>query len=173
MNLSIGIARLDRLDLATILAAAACAVWLAAMSLTTGIAPAGPTPAAPPHVDREETDLRAFLGHYPPADDDRQRLGDFLAKNPGNALALFHHGLLAQRAGRVSDAAADYSRALSLRRDLADRSSPQSRDVLDRFAGEGLRVFLRERSLRPGDPAVDRAIDDLYFIRRSLAGGCD
>jgi hypothetical protein len=175
MNLPIALPKPDRLDLMSVLAAAACLVWLALLGLSPSAAPTGTgAPAVAPPTDLEEIDLRGFLGHYPPTRDDDPRLAEFLARHPRNALAHYHLGLSARGEGRLADAAGSFARALSIRRDLADRANPlESYALLDRFAEEGLGVFLRERALRPGDPAVERAVNDLYYIRRGLAGGCD
>ncbi len=161
----------DWLTLAVLAALAGALVWLL-------VPRRGDVPAAvPPErggVDAEVRVVADALGHYPPLPSDGETLAAWVAAHPGHPRALFDLATLYYLAGRLDAAALNYRQALLLDRSFADAKSPASQaDRLKQVVDEGLKVYQREKEINPGDAHVRQVIKDLYFIRRSLAGGCD
>jgi tetratricopeptide (TPR) repeat protein len=161
----------DYLTLAVLALLVAALVCLLVSWRRSAPAARHPEPAS---EDAEVRVVEEALGHYPPRPSDRDALAAWVAGNPGNSRALFELATLYYREGRLDAAAENYRHALVLNRSYADAKSPVSQvDMLKRVVDEGLRVYQREKEISPGDAHVRKVIKDLYFIRRSLAGGCD
>lgn len=127
-----------------------------------------------PGGGEEAVFLEKHLGHYPPVPDDIDNLASFVEEHPGNSRAFFHLGELFYRDGDLRRSTVNLRRALQISRDYVDPKSPYYQgEVLAEVVEKGLNIYRREKSLRPEDENVTKVIKDLYFIKRSMAGGCD
>lgn len=100
------------------------------------------------------------------------RAGELALANAGDNSQL--HLLLAEgyrERGQDAGALRAYRRAVELGRDYADRRSPH-------YLGTGFRDWVRgvkprlQREAAAAVPGAPEALRDLYFLERSLAGGC-
>jgi tetratricopeptide (TPR) repeat protein len=103
-----------------------------------------------------------------------QALKDLCRKDPFDASA---HALFGQACSRLQDypsAVREYRMCLALDADYADKKS-------DKFIGKGINCTLSECAPRlesellknPGDRQASRAIEDVHYLERMLAGGCE
>ncbi|MGC2424696.1 MAG: tetratricopeptide repeat protein [Nitrospirota bacterium] len=101
-------------------------------------------------------------------------LKDLCRKDPFEASA---HALLGQACSRLQDyplAMKEYRMCLELDADYVD-------DKSDKFIGKGINctlseckpLFESELSKNPGDKQASGAIQDVHYLERMLAGGCE
>jgi tetratricopeptide (TPR) repeat protein len=96
------------------------------------------------------------------------------AKEPNNPLSLLYQARLEYQVGRLTKAISTYRLAIEAEPDYVDRKSPL-------FFGEELQAQLdeaqgklqRERSLKPGDGEIATALNELLYLKRRIAGGCE
>jgi len=125
-------------------------------------------------IDMERTSLESYLGHYPPDAGDLNKMASFLTENPDNSAAFLSLGDVHYGEGELSMAVASYRQAVEINRRFCDTGDPAYHgEKLNDLVQEGLKVYKRERSMRPEDTRVRQTVKDLYFLQRSLAGGCD
>ena len=105
--------------------------------------------------------------HGPPDPAAWQSAVDGYGTYEGNSqFHLVVAGVHARGEGRLQEALAEYRRAIELNTEYADRRSPW-------YRGEELEplVARARKELLPAGQAK-RAVADLFYIERSLAGGC-
>jgi tetratricopeptide (TPR) repeat protein len=96
------------------------------------------------------------------------------AKDSNNPLSLLYQARLEYQLGRLTKAITSYRLAVEAEPDYVDSKSPL-------FFGRELQVQLdeaqeklqRERTLKPGDGEIARALNELLYLKRRLAGGCE
>ncbi len=169
----------DRITLLTGAAVAVLLIFLAVLTVEAFRTEAGDArrPGAGTgysKIDRDRDDLETRLGGYPPGKEDREDLEDFILEHPDNSAARLALGDLHRKDGELALAASSYRRAVELDRRYCDLKDPVYHgEEMNLLVENGLKVFRREKDLRPDDEAVIKAMRDLYFLKRSLAGGCD
>jgi tetratricopeptide (TPR) repeat protein len=168
--------RRDLLDYGTWALAAALLLWAGLLAGPgAALAPRGaaPVPAPAEEPDTQALAIREALGRYPPRPEDLARLLAFAEERPGSSRAYRHLGSLYLDKGMLAESARNFRRALDLDHRYVDESSPlYAGREMRRLVDDGLRVYAREKELRPDDPEVRATIKNLYVIQRSLAGGC-
>jgi hypothetical protein len=167
----------DLADFVTWGAAAALAVSLVILLARPAgekVAAPGPAVETAAEADQEALALEKELGHYPPVPADRQTLEAYAGRHPGQSRPLIFLGSFDLEGGNLRGAVEHLKKALEMERGYADaKSALYQGPLLKKVVDEGLRVYLREKEMRPGDKDVERIIKDLYFMKRSMAGGCD
>ena len=102
------------------------------------------------------------------------KLKEIEAVHPDKPGSLLWRGQLQYELGEVADSLASYRQAIDIEPGFIDKKSPL-------FAGTGIKAhveesqakLLREQTLKPGDSSIKKALDELLYIKRRLAGGCE
>ncbi len=102
------------------------------------------------------------------------KLKEIEAAHPDSPRALLWRGQLQYELGEIADSLASYRQAIDKEPGFIDKKSPL-------FAGTGIKAhveesqakLLREQTLKPGDSSIKKALDELLYIKRRLAGGCE
>lgn len=102
------------------------------------------------------------------------KLNDVEAAHPDNPRALLWRGQLRYELGEIADSLASYRQAIDKEPGFIDKKSPL-------FAGTRIRQHMeesqaklqREQTLKPGDSSIKKALEELLYIKRRLAGGCE
>ncbi len=81
---------------------------------------------------------------------------------------------LENKIGHLARAIHAYRRAVEKDPDYVDKNTPlfvgsEIMDIITVSRGK----LNRERKLRPGDQAIRTAINDIYYLQRRIAGGCE
>ncbi len=76
--------------------------------------------------------------------------------------------------GNLSDTIHAYRQVVDKDPDYVDKNTPlfigtEIMDVITEARGK----LSRERKLKPGDMKIKTAIDDIYYLQRRIAGGCE
>lgn len=76
--------------------------------------------------------------------------------------------------GQLADSIHSYRRAVELEPDFMDRrTSRYVGDEISSLVEEGRQKLGREKELKPNDLQVRAALEDVYYLQRRLAGGCE
>jgi len=103
-----------------------------------------------------------------------EKLKDIDAAHPDNPRSLLWQGKLQYELGEIADSLASYRQAIDKEPGFIDKKSPL-------FAGKDIRQHVeesqaklqREQTLKPGDSSIKKALEELLYIKRRLAGGCE
>lgn len=174
--------KLDKFDIINI----STAIVLVAGAVFYGMTPGGNTAAADAIAAARSGRIKADPAMVPKIaaakvlmDSGQTReaanaLKDLCRKDPFSASA---HALLGQACSRLQDyplAVKEYRTCLELNADYADKKS-------DKFIGNKINCtlsectprFESELSKNPGDKQASGAIQDVHYLERMLAGGCE
>jgi tetratricopeptide (TPR) repeat protein len=101
-------------------------------------------------------------------------LDEIAGKYPENPMTYVHMARIRLRQGRLAESIGQYRRAVEMSPDLVDNKTPFfiGRELKD-LVTEGREKLAREKALKPGDATVLRALGDIYYLQRRLAGGCE
>lgn len=102
------------------------------------------------------------------------KLKEIETAHPDKDGSLLWRGQLQYELGEIADSLASYRQAIDKEPGFIDKKSPL-------FAGTRIRQhveesqakLLREQTLKPGDSSIKKALDELLYIKRRLAGGCE
>jgi tetratricopeptide (TPR) repeat protein len=76
--------------------------------------------------------------------------------------------------GNLGDSIRSYRRAVEMEPDYMDRrTSRYIGDEIKELVEEGREKFGREKALKPKDKEVGKTLEDVYYLQRRLAGGCE
>lgn len=101
-------------------------------------------------------------------------LRQVMEKYPDNPLSYVYLAELHLKQGKLADAVQNYRRAVEMEPDYVDERAPLFRgDEIKEVVKEGVNKFQREKKLKPKDKEVLRALKDVYYLQRRLAGGCE
>lgn len=96
------------------------------------------------------------------------------AAHPDSPRSLLWQGQLQYELGEVAASLASYRQAIDKEPGFIDNKSPL-------FVGKDIKLHVeeaqaklqREQTLKPGDSSIKKALDELLYIKRRLAGGCE
>jgi tetratricopeptide (TPR) repeat protein len=102
------------------------------------------------------------------------KLKEIAAAHPDNPRSLLWQGQLQYELGEVAASLASYRQAIDQEPGFIDKKSPL-------FVGKDIKLHVeeaqaklqREQTLKPGDSSIKKALDELLYIKRRLAGGCE
>ena len=102
------------------------------------------------------------------------KLKEIQSMHPDNPSSLLYQAQLQYNLGMLTEAIASYRLAIDSEPDFIDNKSPL-------FAGKGIQQHVeeakqkleRERQLKPNDTAIVRTLDELLYLQRRIAGGCE
>ncbi|NPA94333.1 MAG: tetratricopeptide repeat protein [Thermodesulfobacteria bacterium] len=103
-----------------------------------------------------------------------EELHKILAEHPSDAYGFVLEARLLYRQGHLADAIHFYRKAIEMDPDYVDRKTPlYIGDEIMKVISNSRAKLHRERKLKPGDPKIKAAIDDIYYLQRRIAGGCE
>ena len=103
-----------------------------------------------------------------------EKLAEVQTMHPDNSTSLLWQARLQYEDGMLAESLASYRQAIDQEPGYIDRKSPL-------FVGKSIKQKVddsqeklqREMQLKPGDMSVKKALDDLLYLKRRLAGGCE
>ena len=113
-----------------------------------------------------------------------QESGDYQAAldklkeiNKNNAETAYGYVLearLENKIGHLARALHAYRKAVEKDPDYVDKNTPLfvGTEIMDIITASRSKLN-RERKLRPGDTTIRTAINDIYYLQRRIAGGCE
>ena len=110
-------------------------------------------------------------GHYAEA---LAKLQEVMKTYPGKARSYVYMAQLSVAQGKLADAIYNYRLAVEKEPDYVDKRTPLNigREIKAQV-DEGLKVFGREKELKPNDKKVSEALQNIYYLQRRLAAGCE
>jgi tetratricopeptide (TPR) repeat protein len=102
------------------------------------------------------------------------KLKEIDAAHPDNPRSLLWQGQLQYELGLIAESLASYRQALDREPDYIDKKSPLfvGKDI-KRHVDEAQEKLQREATLKPGDASIKKALEELLYVKRRLAGGCE
>jgi tetratricopeptide (TPR) repeat protein len=102
------------------------------------------------------------------------KLKEVRATHPDSSTALLWQARLEYEEGMIAESLASYRKTVDSEPGFIDRKSPL-------FVGQSIKQKVeesqeklqREMQLKPNDLSVKKALDDLLYLKRRLAGGCE
>ncbi|CAK8719698.1 MAG: hypothetical protein CDV28_101198 [Candidatus Electronema aureum] len=96
------------------------------------------------------------------------------AAQPDNPRSFLWQAQLQYDNGDLADALASYRQAIDREPGYIDRKSPLfvGKDIKKNML-EAKDKLQREVTLKPNDPDIKRALNELLYVQRRLAGGCE
>lgn len=102
------------------------------------------------------------------------KLDDMMQSYPDKPLSYVYLAQVFVKQGKLGDAIHHYRRAVEMDPDYVDERTPLFiGDDIKAVVEEGREKFGREKALKPDDEDVKRALGDVYYLQRRLAGGCE
>ena len=108
---------------------------------------------------------------YAAAQDALQKVQE---EHPDNPRSLIYQARLQYNTGKMVDAISSYRRAVDIEPDFIDNMTPL---FIGKLIMEDLTAskekLVREKRLRPKDKEIKKALDELLYLQRRVAGGCE
>ena len=107
-------------------------------------------------------------------DDAMTKLQEVMKAYPGKAQSYVYLAQLSLESGKLADSIHNYRLAVENDPDYMDKKTPMfiGHEVKE-LVKESLPKFGREKKLKPKDKEVRNTLEDLYYLQRVLAGGCE
>ncbi len=103
-----------------------------------------------------------------------EELRKIMANNPSDAYASVLLGRLYYQQGRLADAIHSYRKAVQKDPDYVDKKTPlYIGDEIMELISNARGKLNREKRLKPNDTKIQTAINDIYYLQRRIAGGCE
>ena len=97
-----------------------------------------------------------------------------LKDHPNDAYGLVLLGRLYSQQGQIVKAVRSYRRAVELDPDYVDKTTPlYIGDEIMKLISGARGKLNREKKLKPEDKQIQAAINDIYYLQRRIAGGCE
>ncbi len=111
------------------------------------------------------------LGHYAEA---LTKLEEIIQSHPEKAQAYIYKAQLLNSQGNLVESIKMYRAAIEMEPDFVDKKSPLfvGNTVL-KLIPEARSKLNREKKLKPGDKMITAALDNIYYLQRRIAGGCE
>jgi cytochrome c-type biogenesis protein CcmH/NrfG len=101
-------------------------------------------------------------------------LKEIVKEDPERSLSYVYMARVYLKQGNLADGTHNYRHAVEIEPGYVDKKTPLFLgDELTKLVAEGREKFGREQMLRPNDKGVKRALEDIYYLQRRLAGGCE
>jgi len=107
-------------------------------------------------------------------DEAMTKLQEVMKAYPGKAQSYVYLAQLSLNSGKLADSIHNYRLAVENDPDYMDKKTPMfiGHEVKE-LVKESLPKFGREKNLKPNDKEVRNTLEDLYYLQRVLAGGCE
>jgi predicted Zn-dependent protease len=95
--------------------------------------------------------------------------------HPDNSQSLIYRAKLQYAQGQIANAIHNYRLAVNNTPDYVDKKTPLyiGNIIMDVISSEARSKLLREKELKPGDKSISIALEDIYYLQRRIAGGCE
>jgi len=104
----------------------------------------------------------------------KEKLKEIKAAHPKNPLSSVYLAQLQYEQGQIASAIHSYRLAVDSEPDYVDKKTPLFiGDKIMNLITEARSKLSRENKLRPGDKAISLALEDVYYLQRRIAGGCE
>jgi tetratricopeptide (TPR) repeat protein len=127
-------------------------------------------------LERDEKiyrDVEKFFAQkqYTAAQDALQKVQE---EHPDNPRSLIYQARLQYNTGKMVDAISSYRRAVDSEPDFIDNNTPLfiGKSIMDDLTASKEKL-VREKRLRPKDNGINKALDELLYLQRRVAGGCE
>ena len=102
------------------------------------------------------------------------RLEEIIQAHPENGQSYVYKAQLLNSLGRLAEAIGMYRRAVEMEPDFVDKTSPLFiGETIMKIIPEARSKFNREKKLKPGDKTITTALENIYYLQRRIAGGCE
>ncbi len=103
-----------------------------------------------------------------------QKLQEIRTAHPENSQALVYEAQLHYNLGSLAKAIHGYRLAVDSDPDFVDKKTPlYIGEQIMNLITEGRSKLNREKKLKPGDASITTALEDVYYLQRRIAGGCE
>ena len=94
--------------------------------------------------------------------------------HPDNTRSLFYQARLQYNTGKMVDAISSYRQAVESEPDFIDKKTPLfvGKIIMDDLTASKEKL-VREKRLRPKDKEIKKALNELLYLQRRVAGGCE
>jgi tetratricopeptide (TPR) repeat protein len=107
-------------------------------------------------------------------DEAMTKLQEVMKTYPGRSQSYVYMAQFSLKSGKLADTIHNYRLAVENDLDYLDKETPLFiGHEIEALVTESLQKFGREKKLKPKDKAVRKALKDLYYLQRILAGGCE
>lgn len=103
-----------------------------------------------------------------------KQLLEIETSNPDNSQSLIYRAKMQFAQGQIAKAIHNYRLAVNETPDYVDKKTPLfiGNKIMD-IISEARSMLLREKKLKPGDKSISIALEDIYYLQRRIAGGCE
>jgi predicted Zn-dependent protease len=103
-----------------------------------------------------------------------KKLEEIKTAHPGNPHSFIYQAQLQYNQGQIAAAIHSYRLAVNNEPDYVDKNTPLfiGNEIMD-IITEARSKLQREKKLKPGDKNIVLALEDIYYLQRRIAGGCE
>ncbi len=102
------------------------------------------------------------------------RIKKIMKSRPEDAYSLVLLGRLYYKQGHLAQAVHSYRKAIQKDPDYVDKNTPLFiGDEIMKLISSARGKLNREKKLKPNDMQIRTAINDIYYLQRRIAGGCE
>lgn len=103
-----------------------------------------------------------------------ERLAEIKAAHPDNPESFIFQAKLENRDGQIAAAIHSYRMAVDIDPDYIDKKTPVFiGDEIMQMITDTRSKLQREKKLKPDDKSIHLALEDIYYLQRRIAGGCE
>lgn len=103
-----------------------------------------------------------------------EKLQEITAAHPGNPMSSVYLAQLQYQQGNIAAAIHSYRLAVDSEPDYIDKKTPLflGNEIMELIT-EARGKLKREKKLKPNDTTISLALEDVYYLQRRIAGGCE
>jgi predicted Zn-dependent protease len=103
-----------------------------------------------------------------------EKLQGIITAHPDNPMSSVYLAQLQYQQGKIAEAIHSYRMAVDREPDFVDQKTPLflGSEIMDLIT-EARGILKREQKLKPNDTGISLALEDMYYLQRRIAGGCE
>jgi len=103
-----------------------------------------------------------------------EKLEQIITAHPKNSMSSVYLARLHYQQGKIAAAIHSYRMAVDSEPDYVDEKTPLflGSEIMDLIT-EARGKLKREKKLKPNDAGINLALEDVYYLQRRIAGGCE
>jgi predicted Zn-dependent protease len=103
-----------------------------------------------------------------------EKIEQIRQQHPDNPQVFVYLARVRYAQGRIADAVTNYRRAVEMEPGYTDKTTPlYIGDRINELLPEARTKLNREKKLKPGDASIRAGLEDVYYLQRRIAGGCE